>query len=56
MTTENKSKSIIIYPELAAKLENIIAGKLDINFEEVLPALPIGTNEASRVSGGKVIN
>ena len=44
-----------LYPELAAKLENIINGKLDINFEEVLETAPIGTNEATRVTGGKVL-
>ncbi len=43
------------YPELAQKLENIINGKLDINFEEVLVTMPLGTNEASRVTGGKVL-
>lgn len=43
------------YPELAKKLENIMTGKLDINFEEVLPQEAIGTNEASRVSSGKIL-
>lgn len=43
------------YPELAIKLENIINGKLDIDFEKVLETAPIGTNEASRVTGGKVL-
>ena len=43
------------YPELAQKLENIINGKLDIDFEKVLETSPIGTNEASRVTGGKVL-
>ncbi|KFZ27525.1 MAG: Transketolase [Candidatus Izimaplasma bacterium HR2] len=43
------------YPELAQKLENIINGKLDINYEEVLETMPIGTNEATRVTGGKVL-
>ncbi len=43
------------YPILGKKLENIINGVLDINFEEVLKTVEIGTVEASRVSGGKVI-
>ena len=43
------------YPELAIKLENIINGKLDIDFEKVLETAPIGTNEASRVTGGKIL-
>lgn len=43
------------YPELAIKLENIISGKLDINYDEVLEKVEIGTSEASRVSGGKAI-
>ena len=44
-----------LYPELAQKLENIINGKLDIDFEAALPTMPLGTNEASRVTGGKVL-
>jgi transketolase len=43
------------YPVLAEKLENIINGKLDIDFDKVLEAAPLGTNEASRVTGGKVL-
>lgn len=43
------------YPELAKKLQNVIDGVLDINYEEVLEKATIGTNEASRVSGGKII-
>lgn len=43
------------YPELALKLENIMNGKLDIDFEKVLETAPLGTNEASRVTGGKVL-
>jgi len=43
------------YPELAHKLENIINGVLEINYEEVLKKAELGTNEASRVTGGKVI-
>jgi len=43
------------YPELAKKLENVINGVLDINYEEVLEKNEVGTNEATRVSGGKVI-
>lgn len=44
-----------LYPELAKKLENIINGKLDVNFEELLETMPVGTNEASRVTGGRVL-
>ena len=44
-----------LYPELAKQLDNIINGVLDINYEEVLEIAKVGTNEASRVSGGKVI-
>ncbi len=43
------------YPELALKLENIIKGVLDIDYDEVLKIAEVGTNEATRVSGGKVI-
>jgi len=43
------------YPELAQKLENIINGTLDIDFDKVLETAPLGTNEASRVTGGKVL-
>jgi len=43
------------YPELAQKLENIMNGTLDIDFDKVLETSPIGTNEASRVTGGKVL-
>ncbi len=43
------------YPLLAEKLENIINGKLDIDFGKVLGTAPLGTNEASRVTGGKVL-
>ena len=43
------------YPELANKLENIIEGKLEVDFEEILPAYEVGTNEASRATGGKLI-
>lgn len=45
-----------LYPELATKLENIMNGKLDINFEGFFETAPIGTNEATRVTGGKVLN
>jgi len=43
------------YPELAKKLENIINEKIEINFEEVLKTTEVGTTEASRVTGGKVL-
>lgn len=44
------------YPELAQKLENIINGKLDIDFEKVLPHFPVGTNEATRNTGGNILS
>lgn len=44
------------YPELAKSLEGIINGTVDIDFKNVLPNYPIGTNEASRISGGKAIS
>ena len=44
------------YPELAKELAHVIDNDLEIDFDEVLPVFPIGTNEASRVTGGKVIN
>jgi len=43
------------YPELAKELEAIINGELTVNLEEVLETAALGTNEASRVSGGKAI-
>jgi len=43
------------YPEFAKELNNVINGVLDINFEEVLKKVDVGTIEASRVSGGKVL-
>lgn len=43
------------YPELAKELESIMNGETSFDFEKVLPKQPIGTNEASRVSGGKAI-
>jgi transketolase len=43
------------YPELAKELENVMANKLDVDFDKVLGTYPVGTNEASRVTGGKVI-
>lgn len=43
------------HPELAKQLSDIMNGKLDIDFDTVLPPLPIGTDEASRVSGGKAL-
>lgn len=43
------------YPSLANELEHVMNGTLNVDFEEVLQTLPIGTNEASRVSGGRVI-
>ncbi len=43
------------YPELAKELENIIKGNVELDFETVLPAYKVGTNEASRATGGKII-
>jgi transketolase len=43
------------YPELAKQLEDIMNGTVSFDFERVLPKAPLGTNEASRVSGGKAI-
>ncbi len=43
------------YPELAEKLQQIINQELVIDFEEVLKTVEIGTVEASRVTGGKVL-
>ncbi len=44
------------YPELAKQLVNIIKGELPVDIKKVLPVAELGTNEASRVSGGKAIN
>lgn len=43
------------HKELAKELQNVIDGKLDVDFDKVLETLPVGTSEASRVSGGRVI-
>ena len=43
------------YQELAKKLENIINGVLDIDYEKVLEEVALETSEATRVTGGKVI-
>lgn len=43
------------YPELASELAHIINGTLDVNWKQVLPNYPIGTKEASRVTGGRTI-
>jgi transketolase len=40
---------------LGKQLQLIIDEKLDIDFEEVLPAYKVGTNEASRATGGNLI-
>jgi transketolase len=44
------------YPEAYNELKQIITGKLDVNWSEVLPKVKQGQTEASRVSGGKVLN
>ena len=43
------------YKEEATTLEKIMNGELPSSLEKVLPLAPIGTNEASRVSGGKAV-
>ncbi len=43
------------YPELALQLSQIINEEYEFNFEQVLPQKPVGTNEASRATGGKVL-
>ena len=43
------------YPELAKELLAIINGEYTVDLAKVLPEAPIGTNEASRVSGGKAL-
>ena len=43
------------YPELAKELTAIMNGELTVDLGEILKALPVGTNEASRVSGGKTL-
>jgi len=43
------------YPELAEKLEQIIEQKMDVDFDEILPAYELGTKEASRATGGALI-
>jgi transketolase len=43
------------YPEEAGVLTSIINGELTIDFEQVLPKAEVGMNEATRVSGGKVL-
>jgi transketolase len=44
------------HKDLAKELEDVMNGTLSVDFDKVLEDLPIGTNEASRVSGGRVIN
>ena len=43
------------YPELAKELEQIMNGEVCFDFDQVLPKYPLGTKEASRISGGKAI-
>ncbi len=43
------------YPELAQKLQKIIDQEIEVDFETVLKTVEIGTSEASRVTGGKVL-
>jgi transketolase len=43
------------YPELANQLEDIMNGNVDVKWSTVLKKAPVGTKEASRVSGGKAI-
>ncbi len=44
------------YPELAAQLDQIMSGELDVDWRKALATQAIGTKEASRVSGGRTIN
>ena len=44
------------YPELAAQLDQIMTGELDVDWRKALATQAIGTKEASRVSGGRTIN
>lgn len=43
------------FPALAKELETIMNGTLDVDFDEVLGTYEVGTNEASRVSGGRAL-
>ena len=43
------------YPELSKELEAIIAGEYTVDLSKVLPVAALGTNEATRVSGGKAL-
>ncbi len=43
------------YPKLAKQLQLIIDEKLDVDFDQILPAYKVGTNEASRTTGGSLI-
>jgi transketolase len=43
------------YKQEANELEAIMNGELLVDFDKVLPVAPLGTNEASRVSGGKAL-
>jgi len=45
----------IEYPELTKKLNSVINDVLNIDFEQVIKTVEVGTIEASRVSGGKVL-
>ena len=44
-----------VYPELHQELTAVIDGNISIDYKQVLPTQPIGTSEASRVSGGKAL-
>jgi transketolase len=44
------------YPEEAAQLEKIMHFELPVALDQIFKEVPIGTTEASRVSGGKAIN
>ncbi len=43
------------YPELASELQNVMDGKLAVDFDKVLETVELGTSEASRVTGGRVL-
>lgn len=44
------------YPELAKQLEDVAAGALTVNIDEILPKFEAGTLVATRKASGKVLN
>jgi len=43
------------YPELAAEIDDALAGRLPINLEELMPTFEAGTALATRAASGKVL-